>query len=687
VLVACATEPVQEEASVEPIYQVSQPDVPWTDQIKPRRGGLPKRPKLDASRVAVDSFVNVVIELHREPPFPPEDATAQDSDGRPGAYGAPPNLDSAVKELEAELLADLPTGSDNRVACGVSHIGHFISATVRISKLDELKQKPWIAFVHHSDPLKLDLPESKRAKPPKPYNIPLSALHHGGKGVLVGIIDVGGFDFSHEDFLDEQCNTRFLRIWDQGGKRHGPPKGFDYGAELTQQDLNAALHDGSLPATLLESQSQQRPGAHGTHVASIAAGKHGVCPNADLAAVLLDVPTPEDDVARRRATFSDSSRIIHAVSYLLDLATELKKPVVINISLGTNGGSHDGANGVSRWLDAALAGPGRVICVAVGNAGQEEPQNDSDLGWIQGRIHTAGIVPARDLEVDIGWTVMGNGIEDVSENELEIWYGAQDEFTVSVKPPRSGGWITVKPREYLENKRLSSGTTLSIYNELYYPTNGSNYIAIHLSPNLDPRHYRGVESGVWTVRLSGKEIRDGRFDAWIERDDPGELGLDATNRLLRFPSFFSKKSTVDSHSINSLACGFRVVAVANLDELGERVHVTSSQGPTRDGRCKPEIAAPGTNVVAASGFTSEQKWISMTGTSMASPFVTGVVGLMLAANHNMTAAQCTGILQATARPLPGGSYKWTNDIGFGRINPEAAIQAASDIDTRTRLRS
>jgi hypothetical protein len=93
----------------------------------------------------------------------------------------------------------------------------------------------------------------------------------------------------------------------------------------------------------------------------------------------------------------------------------------------------------------------------------------------------------------------------------------------------------------------------------------------------------------------------------------------------------------------------RVIAVANLDELP--VHQRYEQsGPTRDSRCKPEIAAPGTEVVAANGFAGrDDLWIAMTGTSMACPYVTGVVGLMLATNHEVTAAQCVGILQRTAR--------------------------------------
>jgi subtilisin family serine protease len=76
----------------------------------------------------------------------------------------------------------------------------------------------------------------------------------------------------------------------------------------------------------------------------------------------------------------------------------------------------------------------------------------------------------------------------------------------------------------------------------------------------------------------------------------------------------------------------------------------------------------------------------MTGTSMASPYVTGVIGLMMAANRELTAAQCVGILQRTARPLAGASYEWVNDVGFGRLDPEAAIEEAKAINERVPLR-
>jgi subtilisin family serine protease len=138
--------------------------------------------------------------------------------------------------------------------------------------------------------------------------------------------------------------------------------------------------------------------------------------------------------------------------------------------------------------------------------------------------------------------------------------------------------------------------------------------------------------------------------------------------------------------VSSLACGDRIVSVANLDELGQRINITSSQGPTRRGGLKPDVAARGTDVLAANGFGQEQQpWISMTGTSMASPYVAGVIGLMLAAQPKLTAAQINGILKATARPLPGGTYEWVNDSGFGIINPDACVEQAVLAHTRTEI--
>ncbi|HEX6088483.1 MAG TPA: S8 family serine peptidase, partial [Thermoanaerobaculia bacterium] len=475
----------------------------------------------------------------------------------------------------------------------------------------------------------------------------------------------------------------FLAIWDQGGNGRPAPKGFDYGSEITARMMNDALADArtlGAPATLIEKQSSMVPGSHATHVAGIAAGNSGICRNAAIAGVLVNIPREERD---RRRSFYDSTRLAHAVDYILQLAEKHRfKAVSINISLGANGHAHDASSAISRWIDHAMATPGRCVTVAAGNAGQEAARYEGDIGWVMGRIHTSGIVAAKDLYQDIDWVVAGDGRVDVSENELELWYGPQDRFAVELRTPDGQRIGPIEPREFVENRRLPDGSMVSIYNELYHPANGANYISLYLTPFFHPKGVVGVPAGKWTVRLIGRDVRDGRYHGWIERDDPRRVGRAAEREAWSYPSFFSDRSNVDDSSVSSLACGRFLISVANLDEVADTVHYTSSQGPTRDGRFKPDIAAPGTNIVAASGFSPGQQWVSMTGTSMAAPYVCGVAALMMSIDPTLTSSQIEGIMQRTAQPLPGATFVWKNDAGFGRIDPDRCLEEAANVHLR-----
>ncbi len=569
---------------------------------------------------------------------------------------------------------------------------NLATAEISVAKAVALGSEDWLAYVELGQPLAAPAPVAT----PGSVGRPSSALRsfgngrrHGfGKDVLIGLIDVGGFDFAHPDFLDGAGKTRFERIWDQGGKTHPSPaergtSTFRYGSEVRRDELNRAIDEAprvGLAPHLLEPQSQMVEGAHGTHVASIAAGNRGICRRAHIAGVLIAIP---DEDAVRRMSFYDSSRLAHAVDYLLEVAHELGDlPVSINISLGTNGHAHDDSSPVARWIDASLARSGRNVCVAAGNAGQERSEHEGDLGYVVGRVHSSGQVRARELVSDIEWNVVGNGIADLSENELEIWYGPQDRFAVQVKPPGQSWTTAVEPGEFIENRQLPDKSFLSIYNERYHPANGCNYIAVYLSPFLREPAVVGVRAGTWLVRLIGLEVRDGRYHCWIERDDPRRIGKLGEREAWVFPSFFSERSYVDSSTVSSLACGQRIVSVANLDVESRRISITSSQGPTRDGREKPDIAAPGTDIVAAKAFTGKDDWVAMSGTSMASPYVCGVVGLMLATNARLTGAQIGGILRRTARPLPGSDFAWHDAAGAGEIDPTRCLEEASTMLTR-----
>ncbi|HEX5015931.1 MAG TPA: S8 family serine peptidase [Candidatus Limnocylindrales bacterium] len=606
-------------------------------------------------------------------------------------------LDSITPDIFVNVFVETVAAGEGRVEISgeTARKRELVTATMSLAELRPTAEKPEVAWIEAGESLATPRPRVESATPAAPKTarrVAGAERHHGGAGVLFGVIDVAGFDFAHPDFLDPAGTTRFVRIWDQGGTSRPNPHErdaarydaeFDYGSEIRADEMNAAIAAAAaqhLPATELEPQSQMETGSHGTHVTSIAAGNYGVAPQARIAAVLISLP--DEDLERRRS-FYDSTRIAHAVDYLFALGDELGLPVSINISLGTNGHAHDGSAPVSRWIDAALSVPGRCVTVAAGNAGQERGEAPDDVGFIMGRIHTSGRIPARDLDAVVEWVVVGNGIVDVSENEFEIWYGPQDRLAVSLRPP-SGTWIgPVEPGEFIENQRLRDGSMISIYNELYHPANGANYIGCYLSPFFSRAGIVGIPAGTWQVRLHAREVRNGQYHGWIERDDPRRLGRIGPREAWSFPSFFSQASNVDNTSISSLACGVGVVAVANLDEPKERINISSSQGPTRDGRSKPDVAAPGTDIVAAKGFAGPTDlWVGMTGTSMASPYCAGVAALMLATQPKLTAAQIEGIIQRTSRPLPGGDFAWVNDAGFGRIDAAACVAEAASVNNR-----
>ncbi|HYF33009.1 MAG TPA: S8 family serine peptidase [Chitinophagaceae bacterium] len=565
--------------------------------------------------------------------------------------------------------------------------GNLVAARIRLTELNKLAANDDVVGIELPRTLKLSDPLVSDRYADQKQRLPFKKLKKQfpqKSNVLIGIIDVGGFDFAHPDFLKDG-KTRFLRIWDQGSTFRKPPAKYNYGAEFFKKDLDKAIEESvkrNVPATQLEKQSITDIGSHATHVASIAAGNSGVFPEADIIGVSIALKKSDVD---RRKSFYDASCLVHALEYLFQVAEELKKPISINISLGTNGHAHDGTDATSRFINSELSVPGRCICVAAGNAGQEKSLKENDYGYTMGRIHTSGKIEASGLSKDLFWTVVGNGISDMSENELELWYAPQDRISVKIKPP-GGEWIgPIQPNQYIENQQLKDGAFLSVYNDLYHFSNGANYIGIYLTPNYKKPQIP-VKAGKWQVRLMGEEIRNGEYHGWIERDDPRPLGAIGDRQVWNFPSFFAEESNIDASSISSLACANYVIAVGNCDAGKEKIHISSSQGPTRDNRKKPEVIAPGTDIVAAKGFAGpDDQWIAMGGTSMASPYVCGIAAWMLSIDKTLSASQIQGIIIRTSTPLPGADYHWKDDCGFGLINPEACLMEAKNIKTKKDL--
>ena len=493
-----------------------------------------------------------------------------------------------------------------------------------------------------------------------------------GSGVVVGIIDYG-FDFTLDDFRNPDGSTRVAFLWDQfltpqGSEHH--PSGFTFGVEYDESDINSAL---AAANPFSQVRHEPNPGSHGTHVAGAAAGNGrsadatfaanryvGTAPNARI---IFVQPATNDQTS----TFTDSAHVAEAIAYIYGKAAELGMPCVINMSLGQNGGSHDGESTVERAMDRLLETPGRAFVVAAGNehiwrthaSGTLTPQGKRVLHWRVGASIPVFAFPPG----------FPPGLGDFSPNEMEVWYSSRDQFRVKVADPDGNETDTFDPGES-DSITLPSGDRVFIDSERFTVVNGDSRIYIEVSP----APFHTLTEGIWTVELEAIEVREGRFDAWIERD--------ARRALNRFEdqSFFLGTDFDPVLTLGTPATSRRTVVVANYNHVTQAPSDSSGRGTTRDGRCKPEVAAPGTDIVSShalggrpnpAGGTFPVR-LPMSGTSMSAPHVAGIIGLMFQADGRLTAEQIRKILIASAQP-PLGVSDFDPAWGYGRVDARAAV--------------
>ena len=390
-----------------------------------------------------------------------------------------------------------------------------------LSKLKKLTADPLVRQVALGQGLRDPDPVISTAKATHPgaklRAVKRVNLHKNGKGVLVGIIDVQGFDFAHPDFLVKK-KTRFEAIWDMGADADGTsPK--DYGRVISRAQMNKALAANvGAPATQLEPQSEMDFGSHGTHVASIAAGNVGVAREATIAGVLISLGSKDrgpPQVVLRLHAHCPRGRVA-------DAAGRPTRHAGVDQHQPRYQRSCARLERAGQSLDRRMARDSRPRRMRGGwkrwtREGARRPTTSAS-SWV------ASIPAARFRRRDSMSTsngpspaVMGTIIRRTSSRSGSA---RRTRSRVSVRDPAGRTYGPVEPLEFIENQRLADGTFISIYNDLYHAANGANYIGIFLSPNFKAQPPIGIAAGQWTVRLHGRDIRDGRFDGWIERDDP-----------------------------------------------------------------------------------------------------------------------------------------------------------------------
>lgn len=522
----------------------------------------------------------------------------------------------------------------------------IVTGRIPVSRIQAVREMEFVISLKAAQPLKPTLSAGVRETNAAPDLLPPEMLSSGGEGVVVGIVDYG-CDFAHLNFMIPPRASRLLTIWDQGGQTV-PGSDVAYGREyrtadieavLTQADPYAALGYGPAVDTI------RSVGTHGTHVMDIAAGNGfgsgaaGFAPNADLVFVDVshdDIPFAGPEVVG--SSFGDSVMLLEALDYIFEQAGT--RPCVINVSLGTNGGPHDGSTLVEEGIDRMVsAEPNRAVTIAASNS--------FDDG-----IHASGTVPA-DGTVDLVWQVPFN---DRSHNEFELWYPADDRITLELIKPDGGSLGTITPGNNGQLVDQNGDVQVFAANRVGDPNNGDNMIGIFLE--------RTADFGSWTIRLHGTQIQSGQFHAWIERDNVT-------------PSSFAPPHD-NTHTVGSISCGQKSIVVGSYDahKTSKPISWFSSAGPTRDGREKPEISAPGHAVMAAHSRT-KSKVVSKNGTSMAAPAVAGIVALMMGEARllglELSVDTIREILIHCARRDPPSGSGWDDRHGFGRVDAARAV--------------
>jgi hypothetical protein len=514
---------------------------------------------------------------------------------------------------------------------------------------------------------------------------PLSQPYRG-TGVIVGIID-GGLYFRHQDFRRANGNTRIRYLWDQYQSTGTSPLPYGYGSAWDSTGINTGL------CTSLD------PGAdysHGTNVAGIAAGNGsswdtgdaylrgrytGVAPDADMI------------VVRYNDTASGNQVIVDAVNYIFTKAAQLGRPCVINISLGSYYGSHDGQDMAAQAINAMLeAQTGRALVAAAGNArglqfhlSYSLSPTDSLFTWFT--YYHRGHIVYYDLWADTSQFKLAH-FAIGCENNTPAFLARTKYYTVDSFILAQG--VT----SIIGDSLMQGASNLGNYEIAVTLSGGTYHIEFQVSP--------AVLTDFWSLQTIGQ----GTFDAWV---DSNAIGGSSPVRTL--PGGFSSPDYRFADSLKTIVsswqCSDDVITVANYVNRSAFLDIdsiyipsgvitgslgtTSSIGPTRDNRLKPDIAATGNYSTATgdSGLISAliriggnaRKSISLGGkhlvnggTSMSSPLVCGCAALYLQEHPHAGFREVKQVLEATARLDTFTTLNIPNiNWGWGKVNCYRAL--------------
>ena len=510
----------------------------------------------------------------------------------------------------------------------------FAIITIRESLIDAMSDCPAVEYVEKPKRLFFQIENGKRASCITPVQRPPLSLT--GRGVLVAVID-SGIDYENDVFRNADGTTRIRNLWDQTIPGN-PPERYAIGTEYTREEINEALRAPTRQERLQIVPSQDISG-HGTSVTGIAAGNsdeyQGIAFESELLIVKLGIPREEG--------FPRTTELIQALDYVVRKALEYQMPVAINLSFGNTYGPHDGSSLLERFIEDIANTWKSVICIGTGNEGNAAG-------------HTSGTL------IDSEETVIQLAVQENSPSlNVQIWKAYFDLVDISLISP-SG--VRIGPiQEVLGSQRFTIGNTQIL---LYYGEPNPFSIDQEIFIDFLPRDSY-IDSGVWRIVLTPRDIVNGEFALWL----PSQAVLNPGTAFL-FPT--------EERTLTVPSTSYGTIGVGAYDSTTFTYADFSGRGPAGPGRrAKPDIVAPGVDITAPIPGGSFE---SLSGTSFATPFVTGGAALLMewgierGNDPFLYGEKVKAYFQRGARPFVGITQYPSPLVGYGALCVEDSIPSA-----------
>ncbi|MBR4828426.1 MAG: S8 family serine peptidase [Muribaculaceae bacterium] len=541
----------------------------------------------------------------------------------------------------------------------VSGVEHVSPAVTLLTCCDSARYYSRVAKVHEGTNLD------------KPYT---------GKGVIVGVIDCG-FDFNHINLCDDNGLTRVKAVYmplDTTGNQpvigHCQLPGSCY---ETPEEIAALTTDDPLTT-------------HGTQTAGIAAGAYrengwyGVAPDAEIVACAM-LETELTDV-----------RVANCISYIIDYANRVGKPCVINISLGSNVGPHDGSSYLVRVCEQ-FSGPGRVFVISAGNDGHSNVCMHTSIQNEQDTVTTL---------------ISGYGGGTSRSGFLSAWGEKDKPFSARlfVIDNQTNEWV------YTSEPLAVSPSCQTI---VECSTENDAQLAQYYKGRVEMRSMVEYNDRPMILCDMSMTAKNKKYVMGLQyfSNDPCDLTL-WTSQFAYFRNYGYDWAQIGTSagSINDLVTSDSIISVGSYNtrqtaplrdgtiywrsqSAPVEMSYFSAYGPDENGISRPDVCAPGSMVLASgnrydthphnlalwqpSAFVDgvEYPYCPDLGTSMSAPVVAGAVALWMQANPNLTAADVRDILRRSSYKdeyvREGNPSRW----GFGKLDVNAGMRCVLNVSS------